>query len=278
VYASIIIMSVSTLDIFFIIGGGLPVLASVLATLIGQARWRREHKQNPTHLVVGKCILTALCYWSLFFAFSHYLRAADSITVWWIRYATHIPVSMLAAWTMCAGLWMLPHDGWLVILMGQPIAATCQLLAELSSHPRNYYWWSMATALQALVFAFVLRRSRRADRVGWFMVIGTAAFLGGMLLIQLLGYSMTGALDSAPERRNTEIGYLVVNGVGAILGVLSVLSHTAPSSDALLRTSIGTSDADAQAPLLPSKMQDQPIRTTPVPYNRRVAEASTTTI
>lgn len=204
----------NTLPTVFIVGGSWFTGCAVISFFASCFRWRRC-AENPGHLVVWAHAVLAVLYWFLYVDWDFYLRG-DGVELPWLRIGAEILIYLSYAWMVAVSLW-LDWDDAIIAVAGTGFGGAMVSVSHLARP--DLYWWGMAVggAVLALIQLWQLRRSRRPDEWAWVFWAGWLIWIIGVPLTQLLGWTMTEALDKSPERNTTEIVYLVVYALSVTL-------------------------------------------------------------
>lgn len=212
--------------ILFGVGSGVFTVAFIVAVIVAIVWWVRRRRFDTAWYSAAQFFILMLTYWPMFIG-SPMRQRKDGREIVIIRDITMIPVVMIQTWVVNIILHLQPNPATIILfLMGGGSLSFC--LADFGV--ANFYWWGFAAGgaglfLLAQLWTF---KSAQLFTIGTIAVWASSAIiLIGFYLIQMLGWSMLQVLDNSPHRLNTEIAYLIVVAVGAMLtGLLATIFFT----------------------------------------------------
>ena len=229
------------LKIIFAVGigaHGLLAVIMLIATSIMGYRWDRRGRGLA--LTINLALLAALYAafrvdWSVGF-----VQRADNVEASWIRpLCTSLLLANLGM--IFAKFCNLGQSVNKIVKACIGMTMLCIVLSDLFYAHAYYVPWGFGIGFFTASWVIALYHSRpmrRDANINWLgvsraaiMWIGYGLFGYGLLICQLLSYTMIEVLDTAPHRLNTEIFYLIVCGCGSILAVIAQLIQ--PSRDSL---------------------------------------------
>jgi hypothetical protein len=138
----------------------------------------------------------------------------DGVEFPWYRDVAHIPIGGLIAVVGAHLLEMsLGHE--FMYVMTTMIGYLCLAIANFIT-PENY-WWGWAGAIAAFLLAesfFIYRWGENTNYFGWAGWAASLIYPVCISLVQVLSWTMTEVLGDSPNRKTSEIAYLVVEVVG----------------------------------------------------------------
>ena len=250
------------LQIIFYVGGGFFAAAAIVALVWSAYLWWWRKRENPGHLVMWSCALESILYWALLVDWNVILRP-DGVEAPWLRPAINVPVYLMLAWLLGTGLWMTVADT--TFLVGLATIGGALLIGGDVAHPDRQWWWfSFGLAAMCAAGMFSMRRGQFPEMRSWGMWGGFLVMALGTPIVQSLSWTMSGTLDTSPQRKNSEIAYLVASGLGiAVNGCVSLLLwvpvqiHREPAT---LPPPSTTSDTILSSPVPPSQFVTSELR------------------
>jgi hypothetical protein len=209
-------MAVDPLRWIFVTGLVWFSLVALVVSAVATWLWRRTKRENPGHLVMWTALAFAGFYLLQLLDWGFWLRNLDGVEFPWSRGASQIIGYFFFSWMVATSLWVDWDDAFMVV-GAHTVVGALLFAGDFTGGRVGWYWWSSAVAVLAGAQLFLLRRARQSSGKSWLIWLGWLVYALGVPIGQAFGWTLGKVLERPPERKNTEIYYLVIYAVGLSL-------------------------------------------------------------
>lgn len=210
----------------FVIGLVWFGLAAVVVTAAATLYWVRTKRENPGHLVAWTSVVFTLFYLFQLLDWGFVLRNGDGVEFPWTRGATQTIAYFLYSWMVAVAMW-LDWDDRCLVIGAHTVVGAALFAGDFTSGDKGWYWWALAVAVLVATLVFLLRRSRQNSFKAWAMWGGWLVYAVGVPTTQAFGWTLGKVINTPPERKDTEVMYLVAYTVGlTVYGAVMVWAYS----------------------------------------------------